>query len=261
LRPLSCYEGRTIVRPPLIIGKSMLTIDMAKKAIASIQDAFDTAAASPNWGEEHAAYKGGLKDHTLNVVKYTSNLAATLPTPEEQEQLVALAWVHDLGKIYNYGLSESGKYYFKKGSPEHVMGTISILTSAGITLTPDETDILKCHHGPWKMKHYPNAPISYLSMLLFTADMQACTEERCKGKPVSGLKPTLDPLAEKYLAYVGKTIDMMYKGANDPDFRLRRVKVTSATAKASSSFSGVDKSGIEKSWKYANAKDIVVLEA
>ena len=123
----------------------MLTMEQATKVLDSVRAEFAVAPSSAGY---HCSYKGGLAVHTANVVNAAERLSSCL-TPEQAEQLKALAMIHDVGKINEYGLNGSAPFY-RKGAVKHFNGgTVDICTKAGVTLDAEELEAIKLHHGYW----------------------------------------------------------------------------------------------------------------
>lgn len=118
----------------------------------------------------HCNYKGGLVEHTINVIEYALNLADTFGSTVSRESIVLCACGHDTGKAYNYyvnNLLKSGKVSGskpKKINPElmiksHAMRSLNIM-SKHFDLTENEKVCILSHDG-W----YENTNREYMLAL------------------------------------------------------------------------------------------------
>lgn len=118
----------------------------------------------------HCNYKGGLVDHTLNVIEYALKLADTFESKVSKESIVLCACGHDTGKAYEYyvnNLLKSGKVSGskpKKINPSlmiksHAMRSLTIM-SKFFTLTESEKVAILSHDG-W----YENTNREYMLAL------------------------------------------------------------------------------------------------
>lgn len=118
----------------------------------------------------HCNYKGGLVEHTLNVIEYALNLADTFGSSLSRESIVLCASCHDIGKAYDYyvnNLLKSGKVSGskpKKINPKlmiksHAMRSLTI-ASKFFNLTENEKVCILSHDG-W----YENTNREYMLAL------------------------------------------------------------------------------------------------
>lgn len=118
----------------------------------------------------HCNYKGGLVEHTINVIEYALNLADTFGSTVSRESIVLCACGHDTGKAYNYyvnNLLKSGKVSGskpKKINPQlmiksHAMRSLNIM-SKYFDLTESEKVCILSHDG-W----YENTNREYMLAL------------------------------------------------------------------------------------------------
>lgn len=118
----------------------------------------------------HCNYKGGLVEHTLNVIEYALKLADTFKSKVSKESIVLCACGHDTGKAYEYyvnNLLKSGKVSGskpKKINPSliiksHAMRSLTIM-SKFFTLTESEKVAILSHDG-W----YENTNREYMLAL------------------------------------------------------------------------------------------------
>lgn len=105
----------------------------------------------------HCNYKGGLVEHTLNVIEYALHLAETFASNVLRESIVLCASCHDIGKAYDYyvnNLLKSGKVSGskpKKINPKlmiksHAMRSLTI-ASKFFNLTENEKVCILSHDG------------------------------------------------------------------------------------------------------------------
>lgn len=118
----------------------------------------------------HCNYKGGLVEHTLNVIEHALKLADTFNSKVSKESIVLCACGHDTGKAYEYyvnNLLKSGKVSGskpKKINPSlmiksHAMRSLTIM-SKFFTLTESEKVAILSHDG-W----YENTNREYMLAL------------------------------------------------------------------------------------------------
>lgn len=118
----------------------------------------------------HCNYKGGLVEHTLNVIEYALKLADTFESKVSKESIVLCACGHDTGKAYEYyvnNLLKSGKVSGskpKKINPKlmiksHAMRSLNIM-SKFFDLTESEKVCILSHDG-W----YENTNREYMLAL------------------------------------------------------------------------------------------------
>lgn len=118
----------------------------------------------------HCNYKGGLVEHTLNVIEHALKLADTFKSKVSKESIVLCACGHDTGKAYEYyvnNLLKSGKVSGskpKKINPSlmiksHAMRSLTIM-SKFFTLTESEKVAILSHDG-W----YENTNREYMLAL------------------------------------------------------------------------------------------------
>jgi 23S rRNA maturation-related 3'-5' exoribonuclease YhaM len=118
----------------------------------------------------HLNIRGGLLIHLHN----TENAAKEIdPTNEE---LHALAKVHDIGKGRTYTIAADGKIAYAVPGVDHLINTIAMITESGYRLTQEELHALQFHHGGWS-PFARNASLTELAVKLHTADMLATTRE------------------------------------------------------------------------------------
>lgn len=118
----------------------------------------------------HCNYKGGLVEHTINVIEYALKLADTFGSTVSRESIVLCACGHDTGKAYNYyvnNLLKSGKVSGskpKKINPQlmiksHAMRSLNIM-SKYFDMTESEKVCILSHDG-W----YENTNREYMLAL------------------------------------------------------------------------------------------------
>lgn len=115
---------------------------------------FYTAYASTKY---HCNYKGGLFEHTSNVITNALKLANVLGSDVSRESIVLCALCHDFGKASNYyidNILKSGKVSGttpKKINPDlriknHAFRSLMIV-SKFLELTESERICILCHDG------------------------------------------------------------------------------------------------------------------
>ena len=120
----------------------------------------------------HSNYRGGLANHTANVMRHALNLSSVYPEVDRDE-IVFLAMAHDLGKLDCYMMN--GYHVKSTAHMDHIFTTILRLQMIGILLTPEQMKAIVGHHGGWTIDKSLKHNIE--SILLHTADMLACQDE------------------------------------------------------------------------------------
>jgi 23S rRNA maturation-related 3'-5' exoribonuclease YhaM len=98
-------------------------------------------ADAPCSVKHHLNERGGLLKHLIHV----RDCAEVLD--EDDETLIALAWIHDIGKARSYTIKEDGTIIYSIPSVDHHLNTIAMIGEAGIKLTQEELNAIQYHHG------------------------------------------------------------------------------------------------------------------
>ena len=120
--------------------------------------------------KHHLNIRGGLLIHLKNT-----ELAAKEIDPKN-EQLQALAKIHDIGKARTYTINDKNWINYAKPSVDHLINTITMIAETGYKLTQEELHALQNHHGGWGA-FAKNANLTELAIKLHTADMLAMSKE------------------------------------------------------------------------------------
>lgn len=146
----------------------------------------------------HHAYEGGLRTHTLEVAELALHAAESFPKVDRDVLIAASLW-HDLGKIWEYELTDSPMVGFthprhlEKGFVEgrryrwvetlhrdligHIQSSAQAFCMAAYAHRVDDNvaqQIAHCilaHHGPVREWGSPVAPQTLEAWLLHHADM------------------------------------------------------------------------------------------
>jgi len=143
-----------------------MKIEDAKKIIDKYNSEISVAPCSVN---HHLNKIGGLKEHLDNTI------VAALEIDNDNETLIALAMIHDIGKARTYKITE-GKIRYSTPSVDHLINTISMIAESGYHLTQEELHALQFHHGGWS-PFAKFANLTELAIKLHAADMLAMTRE------------------------------------------------------------------------------------
>lgn len=147
---------------------------------------------APCSGGNHLAKKGGLLEHSVNVLKYAEKIGVALLGGAEynkiQDSVVIAALLHDLGKCGDYGKSMYVDNILKSGKPSeakpfkrnpdllavpHAVRSIKLATLF-IDLTEDEEWAILCHDGLYDfMKYDLKGKETWLQLIIHWADMWA----------------------------------------------------------------------------------------
>lgn len=149
--------------------------------------------------EFHAAYPGGLVDHSIRVARYAGTLRKSIGLFSDlsTESVIFSALFHDFGKVGEPG-AEGGDYYVVQGSDWHreklgqyyktndeiqymhnVDHTMHILMYYGIQPTQDEFLAIRLNDGAYsEMNKSYGMREPLLAILIHMADRLACEEEK-----------------------------------------------------------------------------------
>lgn len=147
---------------------------------------------APCSGGNHLAKKGGLLEHSVNVLKYAEKIGVALLGGAEynkvQDSVVIAALLHDLGKCGDYNKPMYVDNILKSGKPSeakpfkrnpdllavpHAVRSIKLATLF-IDLTEDEEWAILCHDGLYDfMKYDLNGKERPLQLIIHWADMWA----------------------------------------------------------------------------------------
>jgi 23S rRNA maturation-related 3'-5' exoribonuclease YhaM len=120
--------------------------------------------------KHHLNIRGGLLIHLYNVKN------AAIEIDPKNEQLHALALIHDIGKARTYVINDKNWISYAKPGVDHLINTIVMIAESGYKLTQEELHSLQFHHGGWS-PFSKNANLTELAIKLHTADMLAMTRE------------------------------------------------------------------------------------
>ena len=124
----------------------------------------------------HHAYRGGLLEHTLGVMKLSKSIAELYP-PADKDLLITGAAIHDVGKIYEYRIEPYGIERTTEGEliGHIVLGTKMLNDWARKVPTLPKKDLyhlthmILSHHGELKWGS-PTVPKTLEAMILHHAD-------------------------------------------------------------------------------------------
>lgn len=151
---------------------------------------------------EHLAYDGGLVEHSLNVYRVATRIAADmralcpgLQVPEES--IIITSLLHDLCKATRYHhsrevIQEDGtikKTYFKDFGHfpiGHGEKSVIQLLRWGLELTEDEMLAVRYHMGPWQLS-------------MTNEEVQKDYREACTHHPLVAILYTADTLAAQII--------------------------------------------------------------
>lgn len=143
----------------------------AKKILEHFGYEFENAPCSKS---HHLNYRGGLKEHSYNVLKYAKKYFP------DDKNLHFLALIHDLGKMkvyYFYRTDDRNELVdYKKPYIDHNYYTFKLLKDIGVSLSHEEAKAIKMHHGGWSQE--PHIPMNELGVKLHFCDMMATINEK-----------------------------------------------------------------------------------
>ena len=147
---------------------------------------------APCSGGNHLAKKGGLLEHSVNVLKYAEKIGVALLGGAEynkvQDSVVIAALLHDLGKCGDYDKPMYVDNILKSGKPSeakpfkrnpdllavpHAVRSIKLATLY-IDLTEDEEWAILCHDGLYDFMYRDlKGKETWLQLIIHWADMWA----------------------------------------------------------------------------------------
>lgn len=152
--------------------ESIVRMCVARDGVEEFLKSLDENGFYDAWASTsfHCNYKGGLVEHTLNVINYAMELKQSFNSDVSLESIVLCACGHDVGKAYNYYVDnkfKSGKLSGtkpKKINPKlmiksHAMRSLNIM-SKFFDLTESEKVCILSHDG-W----YENTNREYMLAL------------------------------------------------------------------------------------------------
>ena len=143
---------------------------------AKIYDIFyEELKNAPCSTKHHLNKKGGLLEHMLHVY----NIALELEP--KNETLVALAYIHDIGKARTYTIKENGEIIYSDPSVDHHLNTIAMIGEAGIKLTQEELNAIQYHHGGFSPFAYKGQATELAVKLHYCDWLATVREEKEKG--------------------------------------------------------------------------------
>lgn len=141
---------------------------------------------APCSGKYHLCKKGGLAEHTVNVITYAEKLWDCLCKGEDHTSVVIAAALHDLGKMGQFGkpnyvdnvlksgrISDTQPYTTNKEllSVDHEIRSVAI-AQMFIDLTEEEQFAILYHNGMYgNLKYSYNGKETPLSLVIHWADM------------------------------------------------------------------------------------------
>lgn len=145
---------------------------------------------APCSGGNHLAKKGGLLEHSVNVLKYAEKIGVALLGGAEynkiQDSVVIAALLHDLGKCGDYDKPMYVENILKSGKPSeakpfkrnpellavpHAVRSIKLATLF-IDLTEDEEWAILCHDGLYDFMYKDlKGKETWLQLIIHWADM------------------------------------------------------------------------------------------
>jgi len=140
------------------------------KFFKTYSDKFTTWPASIAF---HHTGKGGLMEHTHEVIDLSLKIAGVLDTPVDHNHLIAAAFLHDFGKINDYKPDPEFKrdfvYVIPKGSEHSLFPVIFYPSITGKALPLEVSHAILSHMGGWSVTSV--FPYSILDAVLHSADL------------------------------------------------------------------------------------------
>lgn len=144
--------------------------------------------ANPASIKFHHAYKGGLYDHTLEVIEIALNIFELYKDKfirdVRRDDVILVAFAHDLEKTNKYRKNtnqatlshgQEFEYNYSKVNTNDTAETVSILANYGIKMTEELLNAFTFAHGGWSVDRGKLLP---LATILHTADMLSIAIER-----------------------------------------------------------------------------------
>ena len=127
--------------------------------------------------DHHLNKVGGLLEHLVNT-----EVAAEEIDPKN-EQLHALATIHDIGKARTYKIIASKgkrskiKIEYTTPAVDHLINTIAMIAESGYHLSQEEIHAIQFHHGGFLQFAKGGVNLTELAIKLHAADMIAMSRE------------------------------------------------------------------------------------
>lgn len=139
--------------------------------------------------KHHHNYRGGLAQHSLEVLKYLREEIKTysedfFSTTTISDTIILTSILHDLCKVYDYDIDSSGKISIKDNDGRHAERSIEIIKQH-IILTEEEEKAILTHMGAYTMnwsflsESYKKYPVCFI---LHVADMRSAYGMRLRGE-------------------------------------------------------------------------------
>lgn len=143
----------------------------------------------------HHVYRGGLLQHTKEVVYFIESMYDATIHDMPKEQLIQCAWVHDLSKRFNYQEIDKNSWKLKEpyrskygefelnDNPDYlfvndIASVVALCAKNGLFLTNEQIHALTFHHGGWSGDANINCRKSTSSVFLHYADNLSVSLDR-----------------------------------------------------------------------------------
>ncbi len=161
---------------------------LRKNVLKLYDDIEEKLKSNPAAVKYHHAYKGGLYDHTLEVIEIALNVFELYKDKfvreVKRDDVILAAFAHDLEKTNKYrkNTNQATLYYgqefeynYSKVSMNDTAETVSILSEYNIKMTDELLNAFTFAHGGWSVDKGKLLP---LATILHTADMLSIAIEK-----------------------------------------------------------------------------------
>ena len=163
---------------------------LRKNLLKLYDDVEEKLKNSPASTKFHHAYKGGLYDHTFEVIEIALNAFEAYKErfirDVKRDDVILVAFAHDLDKLDKYRKNtnqatlfygQEFEYNYDKISTNSTAEVVSILMQYDIKMTDEILNSLTFSHGGWSVDRGKLLP---LATILHTADMLSIATEKKK---------------------------------------------------------------------------------
>lgn len=131
----------------------------------------------------HHNYKCGLDIHTAEVIRFSLKLNKLLKKPFPEDEIILVAFLHDLMKAYEYGIDKEGNISIISFPCSGEAIVFRLCMKAGLVLTMEQISSCEYAHGGWSTQaQNKHIQPSKLSSLLHCADLLSANFGKCEIK-------------------------------------------------------------------------------
>ena len=137
----------------------------------------------------HHNYKGGLDQHTKEVIQNALKINKMLDRPFDEAEVMLVAFLHDLMKAYLYAFDSEGEIRIINFPCSGEAIVFRLCSRYGIVLSMEQMSAIEFAHGGWSTQaNNKFIPQSDLANLLHCADLLSSTFGKTKNPNEGGEK-------------------------------------------------------------------------